>query len=104
MIPEDISNLQALELLDVSGNQLTALPPALGQLASLQVLFLSKCAFFRLTSCLTALITLQRLNASHNRIEAAGVPEELDDLRELEELDLTYNQISEMPSGKYNRS
>jgi len=36
---------------------------------------------------------------SHNKLEASGVPDGMDDLRELEEVDLSYNQLSSVPES-----
>jgi Leucine-rich repeat (LRR) protein len=42
---------------------------------------------------------LQRLIACHNALETEGVPDGIDDLRELEEINLSYNQLKTVPES-----
>jgi hypothetical protein len=52
-----------------------------------------------LPSKLPELSGLQRLIACHNKLESDGVPDGVDDLRELEEIDLSYNQLKTVPES-----
>jgi len=75
-LPDELCSLTSLQYLDICGNKLVALPAKLGELSG-----------------------LQRLMVSHNKLEASGVPDGMDDLRELEEVDLSYNQLSSVPES-----
>ncbi|KAL6075956.1 PPM-type phosphatase domain-containing protein [Balamuthia mandrillaris] len=72
-LPEDLSALVNLEVLDLSANKLESIPGA----------------------ALTNLEMLARWNLSHNLLTT--MPDELMDVRELEELDLTANRFTTMP-------
>lgn len=75
-LPEELCGLPSLQYLDVSGNKLSGLPAKLPELSG-----------------------LQRLIACHNALETEGVPDGIDDLRELEEIDLSYNQLKTVPES-----
>lgn len=68
-LPAEIHELQNLQILDISNNQMTGLPAELGHLSHLRI-----------------------LDASNNRL--TGLPYELGDLANLEILDLTGNAVS----------
>eukprot|EP01090_Pellita_catalonica_P017942 TRINITY_DN5590_c0_g1_i1.p1 TRINITY_DN5590_c0_g1~~TRINITY_DN5590_c0_g1_i1.p1 ORF type:complete len:368 (+),score=66.55 TRINITY_DN5590_c0_g1_i1:88-1191(+) len=73
-LPEGIEQLEHLEILDVSGNDILYLPEGIEKLES-----------------------LRRLTATHNYIEK--LPDDLDDLRELEQLNLIKNRLKEVPEA-----
>ncbi|MCZ8066992.1 MAG: leucine-rich repeat domain-containing protein [Microcystis sp. LE17-20D] len=83
--------------LDLSGGNLTEIPPEIAQLTSLQILFLNNNQISEIPEALAQLTSLQELNLSINRIR--GIPEALAQLTSLQSLDLRNNQISEIPEA-----
>eukprot|EP01087_Luapelamoeba_hula_P009276 TRINITY_DN2387_c0_g1_i3.p1 TRINITY_DN2387_c0_g1~~TRINITY_DN2387_c0_g1_i3.p1 ORF type:complete len:884 (+),score=128.56 TRINITY_DN2387_c0_g1_i3:162-2813(+) len=72
IVPEEISNLTNMSILDLSGNSIAEIP-----------------------SNITACECLSRINLAHNKLSA--IPEDIDDLRELIHLDLSHNQFKQLP-------
>ncbi|WP_326767381.1 leucine-rich repeat domain-containing protein [Streptomyces sp. NBC_01591] len=81
-----IGELTALEELDVSGTGLTGLPESIGALRNLRVLDISGNRFTELPESLGSLGRLEVLRAGHL---ACRLPEWIDRLRSLRELDLS---------------
>ncbi|MFF3392708.1 hypothetical protein ACFYW1_17495 [Streptomyces sp. NPDC002669] len=81
-----IGELTALEELDVSGTGLTGLPESIGALHDLRVLDVSGNRFTQLPESLGALDRLEVLRAAHL---TCRLPEWIDRLRSLRELDLS---------------
>ena len=80
--------------LDLSDNQLTAVPPVLTQLR-LKDLNLSHNQLTDLPLDLVQLVHLTHLDLSHNQL--ADLPLDLDQLANLTHLDLSHNRFSEIP-------
>jgi internalin A len=78
-----------------TGHQLTALPPEIGQLTSLQSLDLSGNQLAALPPEISQLTHLQRLNLWFNRLTA--LPSELWCLPNLVSLDISFNPLPEIP-------
>ncbi|MGD1703134.1 leucine-rich repeat domain-containing protein, partial [Dapis sp. BLCC M229] len=68
-IPGDVWELEQLEILDLSGNQLTSIPESISQLSN-----------------------LTRLDLSYNQL--TSIPELISQLSNLTRLDLSYNQLT----------
>ena len=85
--------------LDLSGNQLTALPESLGQLTQLQSLDLSENQLTALPKSLGQLTQLVVLSVWDNSL--AHLPNSLKELKSLEEIDVSGNKLSELPTSLY---
>ncbi|CCI18671.1 Leucine-rich-repeat protein (fragment) [Microcystis aeruginosa PCC 9807] len=83
--------------LDLSGRNLTEIPPEIPQLTSLQDLYLYSNQIREIPEALTHLTPLQYLYLSDNQIRE--IPEALTQLTSLQSLDLRNNQISEIPEA-----
>ena len=94
------------EELDLSGNELTELPPQIGKLAKLQRLILGKwekknkkCIGNKLTYLpaeIGELSSLKTLNLSGNQL--TKLPDEIGQLNKLNSIDLRFNKLSKLPS------
>ncbi|MBE8992867.1 leucine-rich repeat protein [Microcystis aeruginosa] len=83
--------------LDLSGRNLTEIPPEIPQLTSLQRLYLSYNQISEIPEALAHLTSLQELNLNNNQIRE--IPEALAQLTSLQRLILSNNQISEIPEA-----
>ncbi|XP_045102556.1 leucine-rich repeat-containing protein 40-like isoform X1 [Portunus trituberculatus] len=91
----EISNLSALQILDLSDNNLTALPSTLGELISLQRLNLSHNQLQELPVGVFALQDLRSLQLDHNNFTT--FPDDLGNLPVLEYLDVSHNSLESLP-------
>jgi hypothetical protein len=89
----EIGQLSHLEILDLSSNQLSNIPPELFQLSRLKVLYLYRNQLSNIPPELGQLSRLQILNLSKNKLSGA-IPPELGTLSNLRELYLYNNQLS----------
>jgi internalin A len=96
-LPEAIGQLTQLQLLNLSGNQLTALSEAIGQLTQLQELDLSGNQLTALPEAIGQLTQLQRLDLSGNQLTA--LPEAIGQLTQLQRLVLPGNQLTALPEA-----
>jgi internalin A len=94
-LPPEIGRLASLQSLDLSGNQITALPPEIGGLTSLQSLDLQDNRLTALPPGIGGLTSLQSLDLSHNRLTV--LPPEIGGLTSLRNLNLRDNQITALP-------
>eukprot|EP01134_Creolimax_fragrantissima_P005628 CFRG5628T1 len=117
-MPEQLGELEALEVLDLSGNTLTAIPACLYLMDHLQKLYLSQCAIasFRipddsaiwphlivldlrgnglkkLPDNIGALANLQHLLLIENSLEGVELPSSFESLHHLQTLRLDYNPL-----------
>ena len=94
-LPPEIGQLQNLRILELDHNQLTALPPVLGQLQNLGWLYLHRNQLTTLPPELGQLQNLTTLVLSSNQLTA--LPPELGQLQSLELLNLYDNQMTAVP-------
>ncbi len=95
-LPPEIGQLTELRTLMLDGNQLTELPPEIGQLTELRTLWLDGNQLTRLPPEIARLSHLQVAMLSENQL--AELPPEIGRLTRLEELRLDGNQLTELPS------
>src|SRR5271156_3318991 len=94
-IPKELGQLASLQELYLSNNQIQTIPKELGQLASLQKLYLSNNQLQTIPKELGQLVSLQELYLSNNQLQT--IPKELGQLASLQELDLDNNQLQTIP-------
>jgi internalin A len=96
-LPAWIGRLSQLERLNLCFNQLSALPDVIGQLFQLETLDLSFNQLSELPEWIGQLSQLQRLNLSRNQLSV--LPEVIGRLSQLQRLNLSGNQLSALPEG-----
>ncbi|MDD2775217.1 MAG: hypothetical protein PHU06_04610 [Gallionella sp.] len=94
-LPPKIGQLTALQSLDLGGNQFSRLPPEIGQLTALQSLDLGDNLFRTLPPEIWQLTALQSLDLGGNLFRT--LPPEIWQLTALQSLDLRNNQFSTLP-------
>lgn len=95
VIPKAIGELQSLEQLFIAGNPLTTLPPEIGQLTNLTYLNLTGNQITVLPSEIGQLEKLENLSLYNNKLTV--LPPEIGQLTALTELYLGINQLTELP-------
>ena len=116
ILPKSISKLKNLEELDLYYNDLQFLPIEVCQLSSLKTLALANNQLWNLPGEISKMPNLQFLYAHHNRLNFLPnlpnlklldigynlfkvFPEKVYQLKDLEEFDITNNEIVEIPEG-----
>ena len=95
-LPAEIGQLTSLELLYLGDNQLTSVPADIGQLTSLEWLELQHNQLTIVPADIGQLTSLQRLNLHGNRL--TSVPVEIGQLTSLRQLSLNHNQLTSVPA------
>jgi len=101
-VPEAISQLSQLQVLDISFNKISSLPEAIGQLSRLQRLDISNNSISSLSEAISQLTRLQGLDLSRNKI--SSLPEAIGKLSQLQGLYLWGNKIRSLPEAIYQLS
>jgi Leucine-rich repeat (LRR) protein len=94
-LPPEIGLASGLEALDVSGNRLTSLPPSVGLLTNLKELAVSENRLMALPLEIGLMRNLENLVADHN--ELRGIPRSIGHLGKLRRLDLRHNRLAGLP-------
>lgn len=97
-LPEDLGNLLHLKTLDLHRNSLQELPSSIGLLSELKILDLSGNELKTLPSTLGEISSLQTLNLNCNKLT---VLPELKRLTNLARLDVSHNQLGDLPQSLY---
>ena len=95
-VPAEIWQLTSLELLHLSGNQLTRVPAEIGQLTSLEALYLHDNQLTSVPAEIGQLTSLELLGLGDNQL--TSVPAEIGQLTSLEELYLHDNKLTSVPA------
>ena len=95
-IPPELGQLVNLQELDLEDNQLTSIPSELGQLSNLKYLYLTNNQLVSIPKELGQLSNLVVLYLTNNQL--VSIPSELGHLSKLDELELTNNQLTSIPS------
>ena len=95
-LPPEIGQLTNLSQLDLRRNQLSQLPPEIGQLTNLSDLVLFSNQLSQLPPEIGQLTNLSDLVLSYNQLRQ--LPPEIGQLTNLSDLDLSSNQLSQLPS------
>lgn len=96
-VPESIGQLDTLQELFLHHNQITKLPDSLGNLNNLRCLHLDDNKFSNLPECLGLLVRLEELCLEENQLE--GLPDSLGLLRELRLLRVSRNLLKKLPKS-----
>lgn len=114
ILPKSIKKLQKLEELDLYYNDLQFLPTEICQLKNLKTLALSNNQLWNLPAEIAQMTNLKTLYAHHNRLNSLPnlpnltlldvgynlfkvFPEQVYELKDLEEFDITNNKVDEVP-------
>ncbi|KAG9472544.1 hypothetical protein GDO78_018831 [Eleutherodactylus coqui] len=95
-----ILDLATLKVLDLHDNQITSLPPDIGQLKSLRVLNVERNVLRSLPDSIGDLVQLQTLNVNGNKLKL--LPPTIGGLRCLRTLNISENRLSELPPALAN--
>ena len=96
-LPDAIGQLQNLTILHLSDNQLTALPDAIAQLQNLTTLYLRYNQLTALPDAIAQLHNLTTLYLTHNRLTA--LPDAIAQLQNLTTLYLSFNRLTALPDA-----
>lgn len=96
-VPDALTKMTDVEVLDLSDNELTELPEGLKNLNQLTTLVLSGNKLEELPGIVCQLKTLTTLDAAYNAI--SRVPESISNLNQLTTLNLGYNELEEIPKN-----
>ena len=94
-VPRQIGEVKNLQWLDLYSNQLTSLPAQIGKLSNLKVLALSRNQLTSLPGQIGELKNLQTLLLSGNQL--ASLPVQIGELKKLQMLALNKNQLTGLP-------
>lgn len=94
-VPDALTKLTDLEVLDLSDNELAKLPEGLKNLKQLATLVLSGNKLEELPRIVCQLKTLTTLDVAYNTI--SKLPESISNLDKLTTLNLSYNELEEIP-------
>ena len=94
-IPAAISNLNRLEVLDLSDNNISELPVTLKELKQLRILNLSNNPLLKLPNWISEMTSLRELNVSNAQLTT--LPESVVQLSSLESLGIKKNDFSPLP-------
>lgn len=94
-LPPEIGSLSSLQILYLYGNHLASLPPEIGNLSALQELSVNGNHLASIPPEIGNLSNLQGLNLSGNQL--SNLPPEIGNLSKLEWLELAGNQLTNLP-------
>jgi Leucine rich repeat len=96
-LPESISKLSKLQMLDLSMNKIRKLPSSFSQLKHLRYVYLSFTELEQFPAELLALPELRKLDLGHNPF--TEIPPQISQLKNLIELDLSGAKVTKLPDS-----
>lgn len=97
--PDAVRLMTGVQWLKLDKTNLSLIPEEMGKLLKLEHLSLVRNNLERLFGELTELGCLRTLNIRHNKVKSSGIPADLFNLDELTTLDLSHNNLKEVPEG-----
>uniref|UniRef100_A0A1Y1MDJ9 Gelsolin-like domain-containing protein n=1 Tax=Photinus pyralis TaxID=7054 RepID=A0A1Y1MDJ9_PHOPY len=97
--PEAVSSMTGVQWLKLDRTNLSQIPQEMGNLLKLEHLSLTRNNLEKLHGELTELGCLRTLNLRHNKVKNSGIPSDLFQSEELSTLDLSHNNLKEVPEG-----
>ena len=94
-VPDALTKMTDIEVLDLSDNELAELPEGLKNLKQLTTLVLSGNKLEELPRIVCQLKTLKTLEAAYNTI--SRLPDSISNLHQLTTLNMSYNELEEIP-------
>lgn len=94
ILPPEIGNLANLEILDVAKNNLTSVPPEIGNCSKLDALVLYENNISNLPSEIGNLINLFQLSISNNNL--TSLPQEIENLSKLRVINISDNSFTSL--------
>jgi Leucine-rich repeat (LRR) protein len=92
----DLSNLESLEVLDLHGNNISALPRNVDKMSRLRILNLSENSLESLPFDELAKLPLTELLLKKNKLSGTLIEDSIDSLPQLHTLDVSLNQLTRM--------
>ncbi len=94
-LPNDLSKLSSLKLLNLTQTYLKAFPDWIANLQDISTLMLRFCSFNKFPIIITKLKNLRRIDLSYNQIDS--IPDEISALENLVEIRVNHNRIKKLP-------
>lgn len=98
------TKLAQIEILDLHGNNLASLPSNFGELSRLRILNISENAFESLPWEIFATLPLTELTARKNQLRGTLIPDSVEALPALKNLDVSANQLTHLCSSADGKS
>ncbi|KAH7311632.1 hypothetical protein B0I35DRAFT_481582 [Stachybotrys elegans] len=95
-LSESMANLTSLEILDIHGNNVSAMPSKASSMARLRILNLSENSFESLDFEELAQLPLTELQARKNKLSGTLIESGIDSLPNLQTLDVSSNQLTRL--------
>jgi len=95
-VPIELKGNQTIKVLKLYGNQITELPEWIGDLVSLEKLYIGKNKLTKFPHSIGKLKNLKLLSAQYNEIDS--LPSSIGQLQNLEQLILNQNKLTRLPS------
>ncbi len=95
-LPDNIFNLSALTELNLNDNALTSLPETINKLSYLTLLQLEKNSLTEIPPAIGSMESLEYLYLNNNQL--TDIPTEIGDLKNLKNFNLSYNQLESIPT------
>jgi Leucine-rich repeat (LRR) protein len=95
-LDDQFANLTELEILDLRGNKVSALPPGVDKMHRLRILNLSENSFEVLPFDGLSKLPLTELSARKNKLSGTLIEDTIDSLPQLQTLDVSMNQLTRL--------
>lgn len=91
--------MQGLRWLRLDKTNMQEIPEELGTLQKLEHISLRRNQLEKVFGELTTLPCLRTINLRHNKLKSSGIPTQMFELDDLTTLDLSWNNLRELPQG-----